>query len=161
MVWNQRELPRHPSTEIQDWFHVSPRDIERVASAHPRPGVYGLMAIWYLLGKQIRGAHLTIPAWMAWSRWELERVSGLEIEVTDQHITVEREGAARLRGAAAEKRIYQRGTRTHRRFETFYLVRDAKATRYVVAEWVRGKQLFVVPEAQYAALGPSAGSRSP
>lgn len=151
MVWNQRELPRRRVRELETWFQVSPRDIEKLARANPQPGVYGLMDIWYFLGKRIGSAHLTVPEWMAWSRWELEKVSGLEIAVAPEPLRIGAADARRLRGAG-ESRIYQRGTRSRRWFQTLYLIHDPAAKRYVVAEWRRGKQLFVLPEAQFAAL---------
>jgi hypothetical protein len=158
MVSNQRELPRHKSREMDDWFHVSPRDIEIVASQHPRASVFGLIGIWYFLGKRIKSAHLTIPDWMAWSRWELERVSGLEVEVGGR-LVVGKEDAKRLQWAG-EKRVYQRGTRSHRKLRDFYLIRDPRASRYVVAESAQGKTIFVLPEAQYAAMSrAAAGAR--
>jgi hypothetical protein len=158
MVRNQRDLPRINNSEIQDWFHVSPRAIEAVARRHPRSGVNGLMAIWYFLGDRIANKHVTIPDWMAWSRWELEHVAHLEIEVAEQPMKIDRRDADRLR-AVAEKRTYQRGSRNRKRIRPLYLVTDPAATRYVVAEQADGA-LFVLPESTYAALRAPAAAEA-
>ncbi|HTE53374.1 MAG TPA: hypothetical protein VK698_21110 [Kofleriaceae bacterium] len=154
IILNQRDLRRADNSEIQDWFHVSPRDIESVARRHPRAGVNALMAVWYFLGKRIGDKHLTIPDWMAWSRWELEHVAHLEIEIADHPMMVDPRDGERLR-LAGEERIYQRGSRKHRRMRPLYLIVDPAATRYVLAVQTGGAALFVLPEAQYAALSRS------
>ena len=148
-IWNQRELPLRKSTEIAEWLHVSPRQIETVALEHPSKLVYGLIGIWYFLGNRIAGAQLVIPEWMAWSRWELERVSGLEIEIVDRHLIVGKRDAGKLR-RVGEERIYTKGGRRNRRLVSLYLIHDPAARRYVVAE--RSGDIFVLPEKQYTAL---------
>lgn len=150
VIRNQRELPRDEIDEMDDWFRVSSRDLEHVAAENPRFTVFGRIDIYYFLGQRIGGKTLTIPDWWEWARWELERVSHLDVEVAAP-IEISGFQARRLR-KKGEKRIFQKGSRKRRRIMDFYLVADPGATRYLMVESVESGELFVLSEERYASL---------
>jgi len=158
IVRNQRELPHDSFREFNDWFRVSPRDIEKVANDAALYTIYGRAGVWHFLGKRIAGAHLTIPRWLANQRWELENVARLEIDVTDAPLrTIAEEDARQLRRAADarrdQRRFHRRGHGPRKvKMQAFLLIHDPAASRYVLAESVKGDALFVLPEEQYASL---------
>lgn len=160
---NQRELPHDGFREFNDWFRVSPRDIEKVANDAALYTIYGRAGVWYFMGKRIAGAHLTVPRWLANQRWELENVARLEVDVTDVSLqTIAEDDARRLRRAAEKRgdvrRFHRRGHGPRKvKMQAFVLIHDPAASRYVLAESVKGDALFVLSEQQYAAMKKARG----
>jgi hypothetical protein len=143
----------HRGREVADWFHVYPHDIEQVARLHGRHTVFGRAAIYYWLRYNIAGAHLTIPAELAWIAWDLEKVARLEVSVAASPPRLEAGFARRVRGSAVA-RDFSPGPR----LKKMYLLTERGARRYVIAR-ADGKDVYVVPEPTYLAhRAPEAAS---
>jgi hypothetical protein len=148
---NQRELPRDAVDEMDDWFAVSSRDLEHVASANPRHTVFGRLAIFHFLAQRIGGSTLTIPEWWAWNRWELERVAHLHVEVAAEPPMIPDEVARTLRHA--ERRRFQPRSSKAPKITDLFLHREPGADRYVLVQAAQGRRdFFILTEEHYARL---------
>jgi hypothetical protein len=150
-VRNQLELPHDDVNEMDDWFDVSSRDLEHVASRNPRFTVNGRIAIYYFLERRLGGKTLTVPPWWNWAVWELEHVSRANVEISPIAPMVDGFHARRLR-RGGEERVFQKGSRKRKRLVQFYFVRDPLATRYVLVESMHTPEIFVISEERYHAI---------
>ncbi len=146
-IRNQRRLP-HSKYEMADWFHVSPPDIEGMATRAARFTIFGRAAVWYYLGRRLAGAHLTIPDWMGDQRWELERVARVSVTVAGGPLRVSDADAQRFK-KSGELRLYQQGSVKRRKVMDMVFINDPKSRRYVVAESADEWTLVVIPEDQF------------
>lgn len=141
---NQRDLP--PAERP----HVSPRDIEKVASENRHAQVRGRYAHLYYLAQRIKGSSLLVPPAFAELTWELERVAGQRVTVSPTPLVIDPAAVKRLRQRTPVKRLwYVRRINGRRRYQTLWLRLDKSAGEHVLAETTSGRELFIIPRTSY------------
>jgi hypothetical protein len=142
---------------------AQPREIDKVAALNVHRVVRGRTQIYYYLAQRIPNATLTVPAWMADTKWYLERVARLHVKVAGSSLLVAPEKVDNLRRqATASRRWFRRGPRRLRKQvwqEMYFLFRDG-VTDYVLAETDKpGGPLFVLPASRFREVDSRRGKR--
>jgi len=135
----------------------SPRSLEAVTRLSPNPKVVAL-ATFYFLNRRIPNSRLAIPPWLARQQWNLEHLSRLRVEVSDQPFLVDPRHTEQLRRASTASRPFRRSPRGAAR--DLILLVDQKAGDYVFAETAQATgPVFVMPRSRYAEV--AAGGAGP
>jgi hypothetical protein len=144
---NQRTLPANERP------HRSPRGLEEVARLNPRARVQSQLASFYYLARHIPGATLTLTPSLDSERWFLERVARLHVTTSPSRLVIAPKSVRQLRAtrtAAGSWRV----TDKHGKLGTvgFNLRLDPQVDTYVLAERVDGRELFLLPAADFPAV---------
>ncbi len=149
---NQERLPRDERP------HVSPRDIEKVASVNRHAQVRGRYAHLYFLRQRIPGSRLLVPPAFAAATWELERVAGQRVTVSPTPLVIDPAALKMLRTRTPVKRAwYVKRIDGRRRYQTLWLRLDKNAADHVLAETSSGRELFFIPRALYERVAAPPG----
>ena len=131
-----------------------PRSLEQIARESSPGKIRSLIRNIYIFRRRIPGKKLTIPRRMEADRWELERVSGVRVEVSDQKFVVPPDKVASLKEKSRLQGKWYEGRAGGKQVTRPLFFRFPKgATEFVVAETADEKgPVFVLPVPEYAGL---------
>lgn len=133
--------------------HVSPRDIEMVATDNRHGKVHGRLSNFYYLQQRIAGKRIIVPSRFERFRWELERVARLEVVVSDAPLLVAPAAERALRKRAdVRRRWYLDKIAGKHTYQRLFIDFDRQATAYVLADTENGRALFLLPEERFRAV---------
>ncbi len=131
-----------------------PRSLEQIARRSTPRKIKSLVRNLYLFRNRIPGRKLTIPRRMEADRWELERVSGLRVDVSEEKLVVPPDKVASLKKKSRLQGQWYEGRSGGKQItRPVYFLFPRGATEFVVAETADEKgPVFVLPAPQYASL---------
>lgn len=133
---------------------VRPRALDRIARESSPGKIRSLIRNIYLFRRRIPGKKLTIPRRTEADRWELERVAGVRVEVSEEKFIVPADKVAALKKKSRLQGLWYEGRRGGKQVTRPLFFRFPKgATEFVVAETADEKgPVFVLPVPEYAGL---------
>jgi hypothetical protein len=143
LLENQRVLPPHERP------HRSARDIEELALESRDPRIRGRLALLYLLAKRIPGTAITITSSLEAERWSFERVARLQVTMSPGRLVIRPRSVRRLRATKTTSGLW---SGSGRRGIDLNVRLEPGVNEYVVAERRDGRELFLLPAAQFATV---------
>jgi hypothetical protein len=149
---NLYHFGRLQRTESCDYtLCLRPRSIESNARENRHPVVSGRYALYHYLARELAGATLTVPVWMADVEADLARVGRVSVRVADAPMRVAPDRAGALRDEATKHLRWLHERKPKKRWRDVHVLVERGASEYVVAE-ADGElgDLFVLPAARHA-----------